>query len=444
MEKEVLSFVKCGLRLVILLLASVLVATCAMLVVFMMPTDRVKSHLLESEAYSMTEAEREINGYAYLDDKQDVTASGIMLHEAIYEDDSESLLTKAMLVSKYYVTDPEKIFFLNVSDLYRQIKGDEEVPAYKQTYARYWHGYLLPIKFLMEFLNLEELLKLNGFLILSLLAIYTFLICETKEKRIPLIAASLGFLILMNPFTIAKSLQLADIFYIMMISMILILWIYLKKVDEKLLLYVFFFNGIAVAFFDFLTYPLVAWGVPMLLVTFLYQKDTKTGLLQTIKYGLVWIFAYGGMWGAKIILATLFTDENILEDATNQVNLHTTASGEWFGEPINLGNALSHNISNATSIPMLLMYVLLVIFIIAYILKNRKYVYNKNSFMCLTLITLSPFAWYVVMVHHSFLHAYMTYRELGICVFGIILLLGNSGVKQNVENVNENLAGGNK
>lgn len=444
MKKNLIDFVKYGFQLVVLLLISVIVATCAMVLVFMMPTDRVKGHLLESESYFMTEANREIEGYAYLDDKQDVTASGIMCHEAIYEDDSESLLTKAMLVSKYYVTDTGKIFFLNVSDLYSQIKGEGEVPAYKQTYARYWHGYLVPVKFLLEFLNLEELLKLSGFLMLILLAIYAYLIFETKEKRIPLIVASLGFLILINPFTIAKSLQLADIFYITLLSMIIILWVYLKKMNEKILLYVFFFNGIAVAFFDFLTYPLVAWAVPMLLVTYLYQKDFKIGLLDAIKQGVVWIFAYGGMWGAKIVLATLLTDENILEDATNQVNLHTTASGEWFGESINLINALRHNIENATSIPMLMMYAILVIFMLGYILKNKNLSYHKNSFVCLALITLSPFAWYIVMVHHSYLHAYMTYRELGICIFGVILLLGNRGEHQKSLNDAEDVVSGNK
>ena len=56
----------------------------------------------------------------------------------------------------------------------------------------------------------------------------------------------------MNPVAIAQSFQLSTIYYAMQLTLLLLL--YCKK--EKQIPYMFLIDGMLVAFFDFLTYPL--------------------------------------------------------------------------------------------------------------------------------------------------------------------------------------------
>lgn len=422
------------IKLLMCFMGAVLLGIGAMILVYMMPTERVKEHILESKTFIMSQNELELAGQQYLDDKVDVSATCIMLHEVIYENTEKNLLTQAMLVSKYYVNAPEVMFLSNAVDLYDQLEGVANVPAYEQTYARYWHGYLVPIKLLLEFFDIEEIFKLNGILLLILIIVCIIQMSKIQERGRTLILAFVSFLCLINPYTISKSFQLADISYITLISMIIIMYMYQRKADQGHLIYLFFFNGIAVAFFDFLTYPLVAWGIPALLCVYLYQDSGDSQVVSTIKNGISWFLAYTGMWGAKICLATLLTDENILQDASTQVGLHTTASGAWEGEKITFANAIIHNVKNATAKPMVIIYLICLIVLLYHLRKSEKSSTMKSNIVLMILISVTPFAWYFVMVHHSYLHSYMTYRELGIFVFGVFLLLGNRKDRTCLEN----------
>jgi hypothetical protein len=294
------------------------------------------------------------------------------------------------------------------------------------TYPRYWHGYLVPIKILLVFLNLEEIFKLNGIVITGLIILMAIMLYRNDPKKYVLASGFMGFVTLMNPFTISKSFQLADIFYITIITMLVMLYMYERKCDEKKMLFLFFFDGIAVAFFDFLTYPLVAFSVPMILYLYLYKKNVRDSLFTSIEYGLAWLFAYGGMWMSKFCLTALFTDEKIFADAATQVSLHTTATGEWGGDKITVLSALLRNFRIGASLPMLAMYLFIIVLMIILLNKNRLSIAGAANNIVIALLTISPVAWYIIMSHHSYLHCYMTYRELGILIFGIIILIGNS------------------
>ena len=88
--------------------------------------------------------------------------------------------------------------------------------------------------------------------------------------------------------------------------------------------------GIILAFLDFLTYPPVAFVVPLCFVLVFSEQDLLHNLLASIRYGIAFLLGYAGMWVSKWILASLFTDENVIAEGIESV-LHRTGKGVGCG-----------------------------------------------------------------------------------------------------------------
>jgi len=173
------------------------------------------------------------------------------------------------------------------------------------------------------FMELEGIYILNTIaqLVLSIAVLYFM------YKRLGVYSiAYVVFMLCMHPENIVQSFQLSSTNYALQIAMLLLL---LKKEwKERHVLYIFLLDGILVAFFDFLTYPYVVVAIPLLTYYWLNNKSNiVTDLITMIKNGMSFIFGYVGMWAMKWILATIFTDENVIMDAIKSV-LHRTGVAE--------------------------------------------------------------------------------------------------------------------
>ncbi len=73
----------------------------------------------------------------------------------------------------------------------------------------------------------------------------------------------------------------------------------------------------------FLTYPLVAFGIPMLIIYIINEIDCKEGMLAMIKLSFSWGFGYLGMWFGKWVLASCFAKENVIFDGIGQILYRT-------------------------------------------------------------------------------------------------------------------------
>ena len=121
-----------------------------------------------------------------------------------------------------------------------------------------------------------------------------------------------------------------------------------------------------------LTYPLVSLGIPLCFLVALNREKffalpIKSAIKKLTAYSAAWGFGYVGMWASKWILATMFTEYNVLVDA--------------------FYNALSSKLS-----PSILQVSL-------------------------------PFIWYFVVIKHSYIHDFLVYRELAIAIFDLSCLV---------------------
>ncbi len=194
-------------------------------------------------------------------------------------------------------------------------------------YGRYWHGYLTIIRPLLILFNIHTIRVIFIILFVALAAILLYLI----YKKINLITAVIFLLGLtyVEYFYIGFSLQGSFLFFIMMISSIILLKRYEKI---KSFPFVFFIIGMITNFFDFLTVPILTLGVPMLLYFLLKNKEQelsiKEYILKIASLSIAWGMGYALTWLAKWTLLDFIYHNNIFDVVFNQISYRTVGEGD--------------------------------------------------------------------------------------------------------------------
>lgn len=293
------------------------------------------------------------------------------------------------------------------------------------TYGRYWHGYLIFLKPLFLFMDLEAIYILNTIIlcVLTLSVAYLF-----KKRLGNHWVAYILAIMLMHPGAIVQSFQLSTIFYAMQITLLLLLMKEWWKPEQ--ILYIFVIDGVLVAFLDFLTYPFVAFGIPVLTTFLLYKEESFIkNFLSIIKNGIAFAVGYAGMWGMKWILATLFTDENIIANAINSV-LHRTGVTDMTGDntfmSISVGDALSRNLTAFFNEQNLMMLLIVGIVVLIFGIFNYKQLkFDKNIIAICTIMAIAPFLWIVLLSNHCSLHPHLEWRTFAVFIYALATIIIN-------------------
>ena len=303
-------------------------------------------------------------------------------------------------------------------NLVRYVSGDDGYEY--ETYARYWHGYLL---YLIPGLCLMDLGQIRiVMLFFQFFAALIFLWELGKRNRLLMLLFGVVILFI-NPVTTALSIGEANVYCVMMLTSLVVLRAG-KKLTKKGLCILFLAGGICTAFFDLLTYPVVAFAIPLLILLGLKTEKLKKGLLDIVCYGLSWGMGYAGMWGGKWIAGSLITGKDVIRDAAETIQFRM--NGEW-GEGTNYRNAMGMIWRAVYSKPM---FILLLIFlaILCYFIIRKGYRFEVgrttvNSLIPVGIVGLIPFVWYLVAMNHTYIHPDVTYRELAITISSIAIIL---------------------
>lgn len=351
----------------------------------------------------------------------------------IWEDAPETMLdvyTDGMIMNEAYTYGEDGItdIFLNpymVVDETNPVNSLYEVVALANDhyeihhYGRYWHGYLVIIRPLLLFFHYTDIRRLNMMLQIFLVFFFLWKAARSDDQRI--VIPFLGMYLFLSPVTLFGSLQYSPCFYVTM-CMLIILLVWKERLNDNRRNYLFLFAGILTAYFDFLTYPFFTLGVPLLAYLGLEREcllSAKKAAKDTFFYTMSWGIGYVGMWGSKWILASLFTEENIILNAVEQLEYR---SGH-FSSTKSMGETLWYNFKSVDFKSLIIMMVLLLGFIVGFSVKNHCSL-NKNmlpSLGIMLLVSLYPFVWYYFTMHHSTDNSYFTWRELAISVFGILM-----------------------
>ncbi len=225
-----------------------------------------------------------------------------------------------------------------------------------------------------------------------------------------------------NPITTAMNFQNSDIFYIMLLSTIFILCKNEFLLRDKNYLYFFLIIGIVTAYFDFLTYPITALGIPLCVCVlmnkkFFYDSELKEILTKLLSYLFAWGFGYGGMWAGKWIVATT-KYLNAFNAAINRIAYRS--SQEEGGLTFTTLDVFKQNFDALLSEPFTTILFILAIFLMYLLIVNiQKFHVTKSMALTFLFVAVLPFVWYLAVKNHSYVHNFFTYRNLAITLFSL-------------------------
>ncbi|WP_342758670.1 hypothetical protein [Kineothrix sedimenti] len=404
------------------LVICIIAGTLLILAVYILPTASMKENVARSSSVFDYEGiyPQLANGYKYT--QLDNYTDSIMLGAAIYGEGG-SLLDEAM--NNYHIDCDD----LSPTLALTNYANNADFDYYAVSYARYWHGYLVPLKIFLLFFEYTDFRVFNFIMQSILICIIVSLFYKNNIQKNLLAFGSA--LIVLNPLTAALSLQYSSIYYIILLSSIYLLYIYYKRqhLEFSHFCTLLFFTGVITSYLDLLTYPLSSFGILMTLYIILNNRiNSKKHYVNDFMKGLItWGCGYFGMWMGKWSVGSLLLQSNIFSDALNQA-MFRTSSSVGVVENTSRMDAIIKNFGVLMKWPFVGMGIMICLYFIKDLTfkKNRIsniFINEISTIVAFLLISVLPIMWFLVFANHSQEHYWFTYKILSISCFSLLSLL---------------------
>ncbi len=418
MDKGVL--LKLLRRVVMVSIGSAVLGTVLLVLIFCIPTDRIKSHI-EASLEQMIPTEEALSARSplaqYIRNGRVSFTDAIMVQNAAEKVEGRNAFEHAMWIYHHDLSQDTWTPELSLSDYVR----DENVEGmFLHNYARYWHGYLVFLKPLLFFFTWSQVTVIA--VVLQVLLLLLVLLLSLRRKAYGVFPALLGGMLFMKPVLMMTSLSMS-ICWIITLAAISLILVFHEKMEQDNWYPVFFFSlGIAVAYFDFLTYPIVPLGFA-LCVFFLIKKRENPGgqLAEVVGLPVCWGVGYACFWAGKWVLAEVTLRSGTIKDAASSLFGWSDVVGgrpRLNGSLYTLGLLLQEYQSVFYPIAAgLLAAVALVLLILAFVrIKPLKLL---NALLPFAVVFFGPLAWLLVVQHHSALHTSFTFRMLSVSAVAV-------------------------
>lgn len=296
-------------------------------------------------------------------------------------------------------------------------------------YTRYWHGSLVLVRPLLSVTDIDGIRTVFAAIVIILLAADLILLFVKKHTAAGVILAVSAVL---THFWFTFSTLEYMIIYIIMLAA-LPFYVKFRENDDALII-ISAAVGTVTAFADFLTTEAMTILVPLLLVFFLRAEngkkaDSKASVLLTLRCGLSWFAAYALTFITKWIAASAVTGRSISEIAVSAATERISELPESIDSGFELlFGALGANLSmlsfsqskiNILGIAVWAVIFALVCFFIA-VRDNRAHILPKPAIIIIAVLPLLRFC---VLMNHSYLHNYFTYRALMASIMAVLGLV---------------------
>lgn len=400
------------LRIFILTGASVLglLLLCS---VYLLPTDNMFLHAKSSSQTISEEGVYPAKWGEQIGSTLDNFTDALMIQNAIFPS-TGNLLKDTVSVNHMQYTDKMQ----PVEDLSAQVH--DLSGGHPQEYMRYWHGYLLYLKPLLLFTDYSGIRILNGILQIVLISSLFYLMNKKGLRRfiLPFFFSWLAI----APWVLPYSMQLSVMYNIALIECILLL-IFFNKIQAHIYLF-FMVAGILTSYFDYLTWPLITLGLP--LIFYLLKKtecETLTSrklLAHTFIICVNWGIGYGGMWIAKWIISELILQNGAISQALGAAVYRSSTDSE--GADVIITPTLIwienlRRIFNPAFCIGMFFYAFTVAADIIHCVRKKSFEINIMPAAMFLFIAAMPFIWYALLKNHSFVHLSLVYRSLWISIF---------------------------
>lgn len=412
----------------VLLLGSAVAGMLLLVLVFCLPRGRMTAHVAESVNEMIREQEQipEDGIGNYIWTKREIYTDAIMVQNAVEEVWGKNAYEHAIWMYHYDVSEevwePE-------NSIRAFCVGRDVSKMYLHTYARYWHGYLIYLKPLLFLMNWEQVVYFGIILQIVLMAAVVFAAIRAGSREtVAVVACGVLFI---KPLLVLVSLTMSVCWIITLAALLVMLLCHNQLERRKWYPEFFLVTGIATAYFDFLTYPVVTLGFP-LCVCFLIKEgeSCKEKLLQLAGYCISWGIGYGGMWALKWVIADVTLHTGTIKDALWSIIGRTEAIG---GRPRFNGGGyvIGLNLDEYDSVLYRIAAIILVLTALAVVAaacRKAGTAYVMAQLAPFVLVFCIPFVWIILVQHHSALHARFTFRILSVAMLAICCM-GAKGIR---------------
>ncbi len=406
--KYILTFV-----LVVILLTSLLVGVARIPRSMIKENVKVSAEFLCEEPL-FKEVIKGVNG-----SRLDRYADSILLGIA-YAYDENTPLESVMWSSYYY----EKYQNANIN-LLEAVTQDLDA---NQQYLRYWHGSNVILRPLLIVFSLEQIYILHA-CILCILMIWMLYLLAKERAWILMIGLVTG-LIMTNAWLVPFSLEYAWTYLLMFLASI-ICWKFDIAKKQTYFGICFLVIGMLTNFVDFLTTETLTLLVPLLFLIWreYNQKEiraTRQIVLDAVKWIIAWAFGYVGMWLMKWGIASVVLQENVMPYIAGHIAERTLGNvgltGKFFVlETIRRNVSCLFPFTYGSLGGYVGLFLVIVVVYIGYVYHKKQLSYKK-IFLYLQLGFI-PFIRYVVLLNHSYIHAFFTYRAQLATILALVMIL---------------------
>lgn len=374
---------RCAIRWTGMLIGLICLYTIALLVVYSFPDEWVKPNV-EAGLNVIREESNMPGGYATY-----FWHNGFGITDNI----TDKTIYKGMLRNERSITDA----------------------AMRTDYARYWHGYAVLLRPMLTVLSIINIRYLNMMLIMGLLGLCYW---HCRRRLGAWTAGAFGVGLLMTFILIAPFCQQYIPATLLTLAACYVLLRFWEKLRSRLM-ELFLLIGSLMCFFDFLTFPVLALGYPLLVCLLLEVKGGQSARkLWADLFGLsaIWMLSYALTWLSKALVGGMLTDVNVLNDILDQV---TKRTGVDPAEGYTIEEALTSNLeaffmgSNAAFFAGMLALIGI------RAVKNPQPAREWLRALPVAVTALYPFIWFCVMKNHVRVHFWMTNKMLAITVFAL-------------------------
>ena len=405
----------------LVVLISGAVALAALTAVFCIPAREMHMNVRKSLDTFREEGEypRYISGY--INTRLDNFADALMINTAIFSEPHNTPLQKAIHAYHREIQggDSSKKTVALIS-LIENGNANTELADY----SRYWHGYVVLLRPFLYFFNYDDLRVVISMIQIALMAVVMYLLC--KRNQAWLLVPFVGYILTISPTGTVFCLEFFFDHAITMLACCLLL-LFETRMNDAACEWFFLFIGMAISFFDLLTFPAVSFGVPFCLLFCLRQKASlKTSVLFFIRCGVMWCAGYLGFWASKWLYGTLLSDSSVLTAAIEALLFRTsnhTLTNPYISRVDAIRNCLA--IFNKKPLYCRIAALILLIGILRRALSKELTFLAQPSTLLFLMIAVIPFAWWMSAANHAYSHAWFEHRHFSITVFSVLAWLFN-------------------
>lgn len=400
---------------IFILIGAIVMATALQFFVFLLPTAPMEKNVKDSiQIFKSETVYREIIPGVYTT-RLDNYTDACMLLGAIYN--SEKPLHKRVM--NVYTRMTEDMDYTDSLINYCET-GKSDI---SHSYFWYWHGYMVVLKPLLLFFNYGDIRIFNIFGQLACLILFVLTLYRRgfKDYILPFGVA----FVFLSPMTINLSMQFSACYYMMLLSSTALLyWKDYWEKDNKYWI-LFLLTGMGTSFFDLLTYPIVAIGLPLIVYFIINKSDSILHMVvRMIEYIFFWVFGYVAFWAGKWGVASIFLQKNCLIKALKKINQHTSMDAGGYVESFSMKEVFYKNFLWLQQKAYIALFVIVLIYLVIKIVRAGG-IDKKGLKLSLPFVVIAvfPICWYIFASSHAYFHYWMEFRGCFLLLFGILAVL---------------------